>query len=225
MQKFAIIVAGGQGLRFGGNIPKQFLIFKELPLLMHSINAFNSYDSQCKILVCLPDEHLIFWKNLCVKYNFHIKHKIIAGGETRFHSVKNGLEAIASSEGLVAIHDGVRPLISVELISNLFKMAAENDSAIPCIPLIDSIRKIDNEGSSVIDRTTLRAIQTPQCFHLEKFKKAYQQTYKNEFTDDASVFESAGNKIHLAEGEKKNIKITTKDDLLIAECLKRSNYC
>ena len=219
MKQHVIIVAGGKGLRFGAGLPKQFMLLKGMPVLMYSIKAFFNDCSTCNIIVCLPDEHLTLWKDLCKKHEFKIAHKLIVGGETRFQSVKNGLDAIADSEGLVAIHDGVRPLISTSLISKLFREAHPHHSAVPIIDVTDSIRKVDKIDSIQADRSQFKAVQTPQCFNLKKLKQAYQQNHNTFFTDDASVFESMGNKIHLVEGDKKNIKITTSEDLAIAEAL------
>lgn len=219
MSKYALVVAGGKGQRFGSNVPKQFLTLNKLPVLMYSINAFYKYDHKCIIIVCLPKEHIELWQILCKKYHFNIPHKIVTGGETRFHSVKNGLHAISENEGFVAIHDGVRPLVSIDLISKLYEEATKYNSAVPCISLVDSIRKIENKKSFAVDRSLFKAIQTPQCFNLSMLKQAYQQKYNHSFTDDAAVFENMGSEIHLVEGETKNIKITTAEDLAIAEVL------
>ncbi len=217
MTEYAIIVAGGKGLRFGSDLPKQFIMLKNRPVLMHAIKAFNDYNADCKVLVCLPQDHISFWNTLCKEHQFDIAHKLVFGGETRFHSVKNGLDAINESDGLVAIHDGVRPLIRPTLISTLFQEAEKYNAAVPCITLADSIRKIERNHSIAVDRSLYRAIQTPQCFNLRLLKQAYQKPYSNLFTDDASVFEMLGHNIHLVEGDKRNIKITTVEDLKIAE--------
>lgn len=219
MQEYAIIVAGGKGLRFGGDVPKQFMVLKNLPVLMHAIKAFFHYSSSCKIIVCLPQEHINIWNDLCKTYSFTIPHQVTIGGETRFDSVKNGLDSIKEKDGLVAVHDGVRPLIIPEFIAIGFKKAAEFNSAIPCIALVDSIRKKENGSSQAVDRSLFRAIQTPQCFNLNLLKQAYQQTKNSLFTDDASVYENMGYQVHLIEGDKKNIKITTAEDLAIVETL------
>lgn len=218
MKKYAIIVAGGKGERMQSDLPKQFLSIKGKPLLMHTINRFNQYDKSIKIIVILPSTQIDFWQVLCQKHHFHVAHQIVAGGETRFHSVLNGLTTI-SSDGLVGIHDGVRPFVSTETISRCFSEAEKEGSAIPCVSITESIRHFDNSGNKAVDRNKYCLIQTPQVFQIERLKKAYEQTYNSSFTDDASVLESTGEKIHLVDGNRENIKITTPLDLEMAKTI------
>ena len=218
MKKYLIVVAGGSGTRMKSNVPKQFMLLKKKPVLMHTLSVFHEFDADLKIILVIPFEHQSEWSALCNQYNFEIPHMVTRGGESRFHSVKNGLDTI-QEDGLVAIHDGVRPLVSFENISNVFKTAELRGNAVPCIRLNDSIRKVDGENSEALNREHYRLIQTPQCFHVSKIKKAYTQDYSSLFTDCASVLENIGEKIFLVEGNFENIKITTPGDLLVAEGL------
>ena len=223
MKKVALIVAGGKGLRMNSDIPKQFLLLKGTPVLMHTIEKFSHLD---EIILVLPTKQIEYWNNLCKKYNFLIHHTIVGGGKTRFHSVKNGLEKVVNNS-IVAIHDGVRPLISTKLIDDLIDDLIDETNTyinivavVPIIPLRDSIRKVYNKDlSKHIDRTDLYNVQTPQCFLSDSIKNAYTQEYSVKFTDDASVFESNGGNIKTIIGEEKNLKITTKEDLKIASIL------
>jgi 2-C-methyl-D-erythritol 4-phosphate cytidylyltransferase len=201
----------------GSSTPKQFLNLKKKPVLMHTISQFYKYNSKLNIILVLPNEHFATWESLCTKYKFHVKHKIISGGETRYQSVKNGLSAL-NSTGLVAVHDGVRPLVSKELIEHCFKEAQKNGNAIPCIEVNETVREVMAKGNKQLNRNNIKIIQTPQIFKTEILKKAYELPFSVEFTDDASVIEKAGYKINLVKGEKQNIKITTELDLKIAEC-------
>ena len=215
MKKVALIVAGGKGLRMNSDIPKQFLLLKGTPVLMHTLEKFSHLD---EVILVLPKYQIPFWEELCTTHNFTIPHTITEGGETRFHSVKNGLEKI-NENSLVAIHDGVRPLISKNLIINLISEVIEGVGIIPIIPLKDSIREVEGKNSTHIDRSNLYKVQTPQCFLSDEIKEAYAQEYSEKFTDDASVFESNGGNIKPIIGEEKNLKITTEEDLKIAEIL------
>jgi len=220
-----IIVAGGKGLRMNTNLPKQFIAIKGNPILMHTIEAFFRYDNQMQIVVVLPESDIVFWKELCAIHSFSIHHEIAVGGETRFDSVQNGLKKI-NDEGLVAIHDGVRPFVSRETIQRCFQTAAETGNAIPAVELVDSIRKVENERNVAVNRTEYKLIQTPQVFDVKKIKDAYEiasAENKSAFTDDASVFEFAGNSIDLVEGNRENIKITTAFDLIVAEAILEFN--
>ncbi|MDD4993674.1 MAG: 2-C-methyl-D-erythritol 4-phosphate cytidylyltransferase [Paludibacter sp.] len=217
-QKIAIIVAGGKGERMNADIPKQFLEIKGRPILMHTLEAFHCFDSNMKLILVLPAVQIEFWKNLCLKHNFTLTHQIVAGGNARFYSVKNGLEAI-EVPSLVAVHDGVRPLVSMETIQCCFDAAAEFDAAIPVVDLVDSIRQLTENGSLSVDRSSYKLVQTPQIFDAELLKKAYEQEYSALFTDDASVVEALGKHVQLVEGNRENIKITTELDLKIAETL------
>ena len=203
----------------GSETPKQFLELSGQPILMHTIGAFYQYDHRMEIILVLPLTHFNRWTELCLKYDFDIPHKMVAGGSTRFHSVKNGLESIAADDGLVAIHDGVRPLISTDIIGNSFEVAAASDNAVVAVELKDTIRLVEKKGTRSVDRAKYRAIQTPQTFMLPKIKKAYQIEFDESITDDASVAEKAGQKINLIEGSYRNLKITTMEDLVVAEAL------
>jgi len=214
-----IIVAGGSGNRFKSEIPKQFIELNGKPILMHSIIAFYKYQEDIEIILVLPEQQLDFWYSLCEKYNFKIKHRIVHGGKTRFESVKNGLETVKLSQNLIAIHDGVRPLVSQNTIESCFQQAKIFGNAIPAILPVDSVRQVSNNANIPIDRSKLRLIQTPQVFKINILKKAYEQKYTKNFTDDASVLEAFGEKINLVEGNRENIKITNRIDLIIAEAI------
>lgn len=215
--RYVIIAAGGSGSRFNSSLPKQFVELEGIPMLMRTIEAFDQAISNIQVILVLPTEHVHLWAELQKKYQFNISHQVITGGETRFNSVKNGLDAIGDEEGFVAIHDGVRPLISKELISNAFNAAETNGNAIPVINVNDSLRKVDGDLNTPVNRDDFRVVQTPQCFALSIIKKSFEQSYTPEFMDEASVVESTGEAIHLIQGESINIKITTPADLLIAE--------
>jgi 2-C-methyl-D-erythritol 4-phosphate cytidylyltransferase len=219
LEKYVIIVAGGIGKRMGAEAPKQFLCIKGIPVLMHTIKAFFQYDNKIKIVLALPKEYFNEWAALCKQYNFTIKYSITEGGETRFHSVKKALAFINESDCLIAVHDGVRPLVSNDVIKRVFECAEEKGAAIPCVAVNDSLRMLTEKYSRPINRTSMRAIQTPQCFRVDILKRAYEQEYEEYFTDDATVIENFGGKIHLVEGNMENIKITTPLDLQIAEAL------
>ena len=214
-RKYALIVAGGSGIRMETDIPKQFLSLNGKPVLMHTIDAFHQIDG-IGIIVVLPSSEFERWKNLCIQYSFHTKHILVAGGETRFHSVKNGLEKV--DEGIVSIHDGVRPLISKEIIEQSFITASLHGNAITVVKLKDSIREMTLTGfSKTVNRDHYYLVQTPQTFQSALIKNAYQKATHHHFTDDAGVFEEiSGNKINLIEGDYRNIKITTPEDMLLA---------
>jgi 2-C-methyl-D-erythritol 4-phosphate cytidylyltransferase len=216
MKKYAIIVAGGTGSRMKGDIPKQFLAFGGKPVLQYSIEAFYTYDPEIQIILVIHSDFVEYWKLLCEKYKISIPFRVVEGGETRFDSVKNGLETI-SEDGLVAIHDAARPMISDNFISRLFSEAKNHGSAIPGILLNDTIRIVEGDSSHQLDRSLLRAMQTPQVFRVENLKKAYEQLYRPFFTDDASVMQSAGFKLYLTEGLQQNIKLTNPEDLDLVE--------
>jgi len=215
MQKVALIVAGGKGERMNADIPKQFLLLKGLPILIHTLKQFSHFE---EIVLVLPPTQFEYWEALCKTHNFKQQHTLVAGGKTRFHSVKNGLDRIADN-AIVAIHDGVRPLISAALINSLVAETKSGIGVIPIVPVKDSIRKVEDENSTHIDRSNLFKVQTPQCFLSADIKKAYAQDFKDTFTDDASVFEANDGKINTLLGEEKNLKITTKEDLKIASIL------
>ena len=213
----AVIVAGGKGYRAGGELPKQFLPLGGKPMLMHTINAFYLFNKETRIIVVLPKEFVSLWQQLCSEHNFVINHRIVVGGETRFHSVKNGLNEV-STEEIVAIHDGARPFVSPELIKKCYEEAVENQcGVIPVIDEVNSVRKLTDKGSEIIDRSQLKLVQTPQVFPAHLLKSAYELGYDSSYTDDASVAEKYGVNIKLVPGEYTNIKITTSLDIILAE--------
>lgn len=222
MKKYVIIVASGSGKRMGECIPKQFLVLKNKPILLHTLeNVYNS-SSEYNIILVLNKEHLSLWKDIIEKYDVNVPHKVVYGGRERFFSVKNAIESInENSECLVAIHDGVRPFVNKEILHNCFALTEQNGNAVCCTRCVDSVRVISNNNNSTFNRDNIRLIQTPQCFYLTTLKKAYCQEYSEIFTDDASVVEKIGEKIFLCNGDRKNIKITTPEDLKIAESLLR----
>lgn len=220
MKKNVIIVAGGKGLRMGNDLPKQFIPIGGKPILMRTIEAFYRFDQDINIILVLPVSHQDYWKSLCEEYNFSIEHTIANGGETRFHSVKNGLALVTN--GLVGVQDGVRPFGSVEMIKRCFDAAREFPAVIPAIDSTDSLREVvDLDKSRIVDRSKIRLVQTPQVFDVNVLKKAYQTDFKETFTDDASVVEAMGVNVHLVKGEVTNIKITTPLDLKIGELIIR----
>lgn len=218
MKKYAILVAGGSGQRMGGAIPKQFLKMGGKPVLMHTLEAFHMADFSIELIITLPKEEINFWKDLCEWHSDFTPHTIVEGGETRYHSVKNALQNVKEN-ALVAIHDGVRPHISKELILKSYEIAQESGSAICSVKMKDSVRQVQGNESHNIDRSSLRTIQTPQTFQSDLIKQAYAQGYSQNFTDDASVAEAFGHNVTLMEGAYENIKITTPEDLIIAEAI------
>ena len=218
MNKIAIIVAGGKGERMNADVPKQFLEINGKPILMHTLEAFMNFDASLQLILVLPAAQIDFWETLCEAHDLNMPHQIVAGGQTRFHSVKNGLNVV-KSPSLVAIHDGVRPLVSKDTIARCFDTAEKFGAAIPTMDSIESIRFVDANGSKSVDRTAYKMVQTPQVFDAELLKKAYEQEFSVLFTDDASVVEAMGVTVHLVEGNRENIKITTEFDLIVAERL------
>lgn len=210
------MVAGGTGTRMNSEIPKQFLLLAGQPLLMHTIRVFYHFDPDMKLFVVLPENQFHSWEQLCLSYSFSFPHHLVKGGETRFCSVKNALDLI-NGEGLVAIHDGVRPLVSIETLKRTFEKAKQSGNAIPVIRMQDSIREICSDGSKEIVRENIRIVQTPQVFQSNMIKKAYDLAIHQNFTDDATVFETLGETICLVEGNYENIKITWPSDLSVAE--------
>ncbi len=221
MQKeYVIIVAGGKGERMKYDIPKQFIVFNGKPILMHTIEKFKLYNNNIEIILVLPEKQVEYWSDLCKKYEFNTPIKIVFGGKTRFHSVKNGLDTIPKDEkSTIAIHDGVRPLVSKNMIKRCFSVAKEKGNAIPILPMTDSLRRVENGKSQIVNRDLYKTVQTPQVFENQIVLKSYEQEFSTEFTDDASVIEQAGFEVYLTEGEKKNIKITTQEDLDLASFL------
>ena len=225
MKRFAVVVAGGKGLRMNNLIPKQFLCLNGTPILMRTINRLKSFDHSINIIVVLPKEQIGYWKDLCSKHGFITEHAVTEGGSTRFFSVNNGLKMV-ESDSVVAIHDGVRPFISDSVLKDAYETAASEGSAIPVIPLIDSIRSMDENGDShAEDRSVFRLVQTPQVFRTNLIKDAFlkaaasDEETQSSFTDDASVFEYAGGKISLVGGDPDNIKITSPKDLETASII------
>lgn len=213
-----IIVAGGAGNRMGSSMPKQFLMLGNRPILGHTINRMREALPASEIVVVLPEAHTDLWRNLSARFDI-ATHKIAVGGKERFHSVRNGIEALSPNIKTIAIHDGVRPLASKKLIIKLILEAEKQSAVIPVVAPADSFRVVDGDSSHIIDRSQLRMVQTPQVFNAEALRKAYQQPFSTSFTDDASVMEAAGHTIALIEGERSNIKITTPSDMVIAQAL------
>lgn len=223
MKTIAIIVAGGSGTRFGAQLPKQFLELGGKPILMRTIEAFEQSldEGDHKIIVTLPADQMDLWHDLCEQHGFTLAHRVVPGGESRWHSVKNALDSIGglADVDVIAVHDGVRPLASVELINRVFDVARRDGAAIPVVMLNDSVRQVVGEESHALDRSSLRAVQTPQAFDARLLLDAYLQPYQQTFTDDASVVEAAGHSVTLVEGEPRNLKITRPMDLALAEYL------
>lgn len=215
---FVIIVAGGKGLRMGADLPKQFLPIGGKPVLMHTLEAFHKADAAMRLILVLPQSQQTYWKSLCETHAFTIPHQVADGGETRFHSVKNGL-ALVDEAGLVGVHDGVRPFASIEVIRRCYAEAARYKAVVPVIDVVETIRMVQGDDSQTVDRNLYKLGQTPQVFDVALLKQAYHQSYIPSFTDDASVVEAYGEKIHLTEGNRENIKITTPFDLKIAETI------
>jgi 2-C-methyl-D-erythritol 4-phosphate cytidylyltransferase len=217
MKRYAIIVAGGKGLRMGAEVPKQFLPIKGKPVLLHTLQAFHDFDPELQLIVVLPAEQQDIWKALCLEHGCNIVHQIASGGETRFHSVKNGLALVPdNADAVVGVHDGVRPFVSQEVLQRCYSLAEEQKAVIPVVPVVETLRKL-NTGT--VPRSDYRLVQTPQVFNVALLKQAYEQPYTDAFTDDASVVEAMGIQVTLTEGNRENIKITTPFDLKLAEIL------
>ena len=215
---YAIIVAGGRGSRMGSELPKQFLPIGGEPVLMRTLETFYNYNPQMQLLLVLPADQQTYWTQLCAEQHFTIPHRVVNGGETRFHSVLHAL-ALVDGEGLVAVHDGVRPFVHPDTIDRCFACAYEHCAAIPVVDVVDSMREVSDGNSKAVPRANYRLVQTPQVFDIALLKKAYQQPFQPSFTDDASVVEALGHEIALTEGDREDIKITTPFDLIIAEAL------
>ena len=220
MKKYIIIVAGGKGLRMGGDIPKQFVPVKGKPVLMRTLEAFYAYDEQMELILVLPVNQQDYWKHLCVEYGFTVPHRIASGGVTRFHSVKNGLALIEGEDGLVGVHDGVRPFVAREVIASCYDAAVEKEAVIPVTEVVETLRLLTGEEESkTVPRSAYRLVQTPQVFTVSLLKQAYEKAYTPDFTDDASVVEAWGHAVYLVPGNRENIKLTTPFDLKVAEAL------
>ena len=217
---YIIIVAGGKGLRMGSDIPKQFLPVGGKPVLMRTLERFREYAEDLQIILVLPKAQQDYWHELCQKYDFKIKYWLADGGETRFHSVQNGLTKIPDdAEGVVGVHDGVRPFPSIDVIRNCYETARTTKAVIPVVPVVETVRHLQGNTSETVPRNDYRLVQTPQTFNIQLLKAANKQPYNDGFTDDASVVEAFGFNITLVEGNRENIKITTPYDMKIAEIL------
>lgn len=221
MMEYVVIVAGGKGMRMGTEVPKQFLPVGGIPVLMRTIQRFYDYDNNLHIILVLPHAQQAYWQQLCEQHHFRIPYQLADGGDTRFDSVKHGLRLIPdNAQGVVAVHDGVRPFVSEEVIRRCFKTATHEGAVIPVIRVVETLRHVNG---TTVPRDDYRLVQTPQAFDISRLKQAYGQTYRSAFTDDASVAESNGMKVTLVEGNRENIKITTPFDLIVAEALVKDN--
>lgn len=219
IKKIALVVAGGSGSRMKTPVPKQFLLLGGKPVLMQTIQRFYDFDPSFEIIVVLPDKQFGTWKTLCAEHRFEIKHTLVKGGENRFQSVKNGLDAIEGDEGIVFIHDGVRPLVSHATLQRCFDTTIQKGNALPVMPVVESVREITDDGNKPADRSKLFTVQTPQVFMVKEIKEAYSLGYDPAFTDDTMVLERLGKTINLVEGNRENIKITHREDLTVAGAL------
>ncbi len=216
MKKIAIIVAGGTGIRMGGKIPKQFIEINNKPVIIYSFEAFYHYDKSIRFILALHPDYFSLWEKIIRKYPDFTDHEVVKGGKTRFHSVRNAVRIIRV-ESLIAVHDAVRPLVNNETIARCFETAEVKGCAVPCMEISESLRELTYSGSRPIDRNNIRTIQTPQVFRSDILIKAYRQKYSSKYSDDSTVVENAGYKITLTEGNRHNIKITTKEDMVLAE--------
>ena len=231
MTDYVIIVAGGKGLRMGSDIPKQFLPVGGKPVLMRTLERFREYSADLQIILVLPEAQQQYWRELCQQYDFDLEYQLAPGGQTRFHSVQNGLALIPDdAEGVVGVHDGVRPFPSVDVISRCYETAREKKAVIPVIPVVETLRHINppshsggDGGGYTVPRSEYRLVQTPQTFDIQLLKAANRQPYNDNFTDDASVVEAFGFDITLVDGNRENIKITTPYDIVVAEALVTQN--
>ena len=218
--KAVIIVAGGKGLRMGGDIPKQFLPIGGKPILMHTIERFLSFDEEMQVVLVLPESQQDYWHALCGQYHFTCPYTLANGGETRFHSVKNGLAKVSSEATLIGVHDGVRPFVSIDTIRACYEEAARSAAVIPVTDVVETVRHIVNpKESETVPRSDYKLVQTPKVFSAYLLRQAYSQPYIDFFTDDASVVERMGHPVTLVPGNRENIKITTPFDLTIAEAI------
>ena len=220
MKRYVVIVAGGQGVRMGADRPKQFLEIGGKPILRHTIERFLAFDPSFEVIVVLPSAQKEWWRDYCRQSGFLERYSIFSGGITRFHSVQNALRFVGD-EGLVAVHDGVRPLVSRALLERIFAAAEEAPAVIPAVPVVESVRRVEEDASVPVSRDGLVLVQTPQVFAADVLKKAYDQPFSPSFTDDASVVEASGVRVHVVSGDRINLKITTPEDLQLAEGLFR----
>ncbi len=214
-----IFVAGGTGTRMGSALPKQFLTLNNTPILIHTLRNFFSFNRNFEMVVVMHHDYISFWKDLCLQFEDVPEHTVVAGGEERFHSVKNGIEAVSSDVEHIAIHDAVRPLVSHETLTRCFNTLNEHNAVVPAIPINDSIREVHGVLNKSVDRSLYKRIQTPQCFESTMLKEAYSKPFSPLFTDDASVVEANGHSVFLVEGNLENIKITSPIDLIVGESL------
>jgi 2-C-methyl-D-erythritol 4-phosphate cytidylyltransferase len=218
IKRYVLITAGGTGTRMQSDVPKQFLLLKNKPILMHTMQVFHDVFDDLEFIVALHEGFWEEWQNLCESYQYSTRHQLVPGGETRFHSVRNGLQAIREN-GLVAIHDAARPLVYKSVVKQGFELAGQFGNAVPYVDLNESIRKLGDDGSKPMDRERIKVIQTPQVFEVDLIKKAYETEYDPSFTDDATVLERLDVNIHLYKGNQENIKITRPADLILADAL------
>ena len=218
MKRYVVIVAGGQGVRMGADRPKQFLEIGGKPILRHTIERFLAFDPSFEVIVVLPSAQKEWWRDYCRQSGFLERYSIVSGGITRFHSVQNALQYVVG-QGLVAVHDGVRPLVSRPLLERIFAAAEEAPAVIPAVPVVESVRRVEEDASVPVNRDGLVLVQTPQVFAADVLKKAYDQPFSPSFTDDASVVEASGVRVHVVPGDRMNLKITTPEDLQFAEGL------
>ncbi|MFP4691243.1 MAG: 2-C-methyl-D-erythritol 4-phosphate cytidylyltransferase [Bacteroidales bacterium] len=222
MEKYVVITAGGKGERMQSSVPKQLMEIAGKPILLHVFDRFLAYSDNLHFVLVLPKAHLGTWKSICHRYHLTTPHTVTENGPTRFHSVKNGLRHVPLNV-LVAIHDGARPLVSVETISTAFFFAEKMGNAVPVTTITESVRIKDKALSTPLPRDRVKVVQTPQVFHSAQIKKAYELSYQESFTDDATVLEASGESIYLTEGNAENIKVTSPPDRLIAEALLSKN--
>lgn len=220
MKRYVVIVAGGQGVRMGADRPKQFLEIGGKPILRHTIERFLAFDPSFEVIVVLPSAQKEWWRDYCRQSGFLERYSIVSGGITRFHSVQNALQYVGA-QGLVAVHDGVRPLVSRALLERIFTAAEEAPAVIPAVPVVESVRRVEEDASVPVNRDGLVLVQTPQVFAADVLKKAYDQPFSPSFTDDASVVEASGVRVHVVPGDRMNLKITTPEDLQFAEGLSK----
>jgi len=219
VKQAVIFVAGGTGTRMGSPLPKQFLTLNNTPILIHTLRNFFSFNRNFEMIVVMHHDYISFWKELCLQFENVPEHTVVAGGEERFHSVKNGIEAVSSDVKHIAIHDAVRPLVSHETLTRCFNTLNEHNAVVPAIPINDSIREVHGILNKSVDRSLYKRIQTPQCFESMVLKEAYSKPFSPLFTDDASVVEAIGHSVFLVEGNLENIKITSPIDLIVGESL------
>ena len=219
VKQAVIFVAGGTGTRMGSPLPKQFLTLNNTPLLIHTLRNFFSFNRNFEMIVVMHHDYISFWKDLCLQFEDVPEHTVVAGGEERFHSVKNGIEAVSADVKHIAIHDAVRPLVSHETLTRCFNALNEHNAVVPAIPINDSIREVHGVLNKSVDRSLYKRIQTPQCFESNMLKESYSKPFSPLFTDDASVVEANNHSVFLVEGNLENIKITSPIDLIVGESL------